>query len=69
MDTMKPERWQQIKAAFEAAVERAPAERQRRLDQMCAGETLSLPRKRAVSRSTIEATSFRSARVVDTARG
>jgi serine/threonine-protein kinase len=35
---MKPERWQQIKAVFEEAVQLAPAERQRLLDRVCAGD-------------------------------
>ncbi len=35
---MKPERWQQVRKVFEAAVERSAAERAAFLDQACAGD-------------------------------
>jgi eukaryotic-like serine/threonine-protein kinase len=35
---MNPERWQRIKEIFAEAVQRAPAERPRLLDRMCAGD-------------------------------
>jgi serine/threonine protein kinase len=35
---MTPERWRQIKAVFEEAVQRTPAERQHLLDRVCAGD-------------------------------
>ena len=35
---MEPERWQQVKALFESAVERAPAERAAFLEAACSGD-------------------------------